>query len=143
RFVDAAPRGHLSQPEDQMRTRLDLRQVAIELQENVLRDLLAAMAVAEEVPRDAEDHRLVVGDQGGERVAVAALRAAQDFFRLADLGEQSAHGLYIRRIWRNDCATTVAAASPMPAAAARSAPDGTSSTSLPADADSPSTDSRR
>ena len=38
--------------------------------------LLAAIAVAEEVPGDAEDHRLVIGDQRGEGIAVAALRAA-------------------------------------------------------------------
>ena len=94
-FVDAAPRRHLPQPEEEMRARLDAIEVAIELQEDVLRDLFAAVAVGEEMPGDAEDHRLVLADDGGEGVAVAAARAAQDLFRLAHLGEQGAHvGIY-------------------------------------------------
>src|SRR5437588_5344410 len=79
-------------------------EIAVELEEDVLRDLFAAISVGEEAPGDAEDHRLVLADDRGERVAVATLRAAQDLFRLADLGEQSAHVAYIREISENDYA---------------------------------------
>src|SRR4051812_42519912 len=81
-----------------MRPRLDATEVAVELEEDVLRDLFAAVTVSEEMPGDAEDHRLVVADQRGERVAVAPFGPPQRLLGLADFREQCAHseGIYVR-----------------------------------------------
>src|SRR5206468_3335308 len=75
--IDAAPRRHLPQPEDEMRPRLDRAQAPEHLQKDFLRQLLGAPAVVEEMERDAEDHRLVLLDQLRERIVIAAPRAIE------------------------------------------------------------------
>jgi hypothetical protein len=61
-----------------MESRLDRRHIAIELQENFLRDLLGDHSIAQGVQRDAEDHRFMLFHQAGEGVVAPLLRLAQE-----------------------------------------------------------------
>src|SRR5258708_6841277 len=106
RGVDAAARSHLPEPEAQMCGRLELVQRAIELEEDLLRDLLGACAVVEERQGDRVDHPLVLLDERRERVVVASLRSPQ-LTRFGHRGRHRSqsrhHDRYIRGKWEIDC----------------------------------------
>ena len=56
---------------------MDCRNAAVKLQENVLGYLLGHGAIREEVVCDAVDDVLILPDDRGERVVIAALRAKE------------------------------------------------------------------
>ena len=60
-----------------MRMRMDRRDAAVQLQKNVLGDLLGHRPIREEVVCDAVDDVLILPDDRGERVVIAALRAEE------------------------------------------------------------------
>lgn len=62
RFVDAAMADGAPQPPGGMRRTLNPAQLLVELQEDILREFLRAFPVAQETHREAENHRLIVGD---------------------------------------------------------------------------------
>ena len=70
--VDGAMRHDPAQPARQVRVRLDGRQVAVQLHEDVLGQVLGGGAIVEHPAGDAEDQPLMVADQVGEGVEVAA-----------------------------------------------------------------------
>ena len=69
--VDGAMRDDAAQPARQVRVRLDGREVAVELHEHVLRQILGRGAIGEHPARDAEHEPLVMAHQIGEGVQVA------------------------------------------------------------------------
>src|SRR5258708_28322436 len=60
-----------------MSRRFDLAERPIQLQEHFLRDLFSAIPIVQEVPRNAEDHVLVLADQSTERFVIAGRRVLQ------------------------------------------------------------------
>jgi hypothetical protein len=65
-LADAAVRRDSTQPEDYVLGRLHLVEVAVKLEEYVLRQLFCRGSIAKEMVREAEHHGLVLPDQGGK-----------------------------------------------------------------------------
>ena len=64
--VDGAMAGHAAQPRRDMFRAGQPVPPAVQLQEDLLSDLLGGLAVAQNMQRDREDHRLVLTHQRGE-----------------------------------------------------------------------------
>src|SRR5271170_1577733 len=73
--------GHLAQPEENMFGRCELGQLAVQLEEDVLRDLFGGRAVCHNPQGDAENHRLVLEHQpvkcfrGPDQMSPVSLRS--------------------------------------------------------------------
>jgi len=69
--------GHLPQPVNQVRRRLNGPQILVQVQEHILRQILRPGAIAQKMIRDAEYHRLVLAHHTGEGELIAASRLGQ------------------------------------------------------------------
>jgi hypothetical protein len=75
--VDASMRHRAQQPVAQMRCAFDLRQVGVQLDEHILRQLFGVFAATGEAQRHAEHPRLVATQELREGATSAALRGEQ------------------------------------------------------------------
>ena len=66
-MIDAAPAGHLAQPEHQVPRRFDGPEMAVQLQKNLLRQFLGDTTVVQEVVSQAKNHALLLPNDVGER----------------------------------------------------------------------------
>lgn len=65
-FINGALHGHFAQPVGGVLGGFDSGEVAMEGEEDILRDLVGKRAIMEEVPADTKDHGLVTVDEAGE-----------------------------------------------------------------------------
>jgi hypothetical protein len=83
--------GDTTEPGDDVRWRLESRQITVELDEHILRQVLGGRTAAESVERKTEDHRLVVADEGCKSSGVALLRSRERLIQVLGHRERTRH----------------------------------------------------